>query len=91
MFSQPKIRESLRKYVTVALYCDTVPPDCETKTTPSQNRALRDKTFNSSQLPLYAIVKPKGGGQFETVAVYGEGKINFPNRFARFLEKPLKK
>ena len=91
MFSQPKIRELLKKYVTVALYCDRVPPECDTKTTPSQNRMLRDETFKSSQLPLYAIVKPTGNGKFETVRVYGEGKINYPDQFARFLEKPVKK
>ena len=91
MFSQPKIRESLKKYVTVALYCDRVPPECDTQKTPSDNRRLRDETFKSAQLPLYVIVKPTGGGKFDIVAVYGEGKINFPNRFARFLEKPLKR
>jgi hypothetical protein len=91
VFSQPKIRETLKKYVTVALYCDRIPPECDTKKSPSDNRALRDTTFKSTQLPLYAIVKPTGGGKFEVVKVYGEGKINYPDRFQRFLERPLKK
>jgi hypothetical protein len=91
VFSQPKIRELLKKYVTVELYCDRVPPECDTKTTPSQNRQLRDNKFQSAQLPLYAIVKPTGNGEFAIVATYKEGKINHPNCFVRFLEKPLKK
>jgi len=91
VFSRPDIRALFSEYVLVKLYCDTVPPWYEPTTSGSENERFRDATFHKEQLPLYVIVKPTGGGKFDTVGVYDEGKINFPDKFAEFLRQPLQK
>ncbi len=91
VFPRPDIRALFDKYVLVKLFCDTVPPEYQSTTTGAENQRFRDETFKNAQLPLYVIVKPTGGGKFETVGVYPEGKINFPDQFAEFLRKPLQK
>ncbi len=90
IFPRPDIRELLSQYVLLRLYCDTVPPGFAPNTNGPDNQRFRDEAFKSAQLPLYVIIKPTGG-KFETIAIYPEGKINFPDKFAEFLRQPLKK
>jgi thiol:disulfide interchange protein DsbD len=91
VFPRPDIRALFNEYVLLKLYCDTVPPWYQPTTSGSENERFRDEVFHKEQLPLYAIVKPTGDGMFETIGVYDEGKINFPDKFAEFLRQPLQK
>jgi hypothetical protein len=89
VFSQPAVKEKLGQYVLVRLYTDKVRAGFEQTMTPEQVRAFQQEHFQSAQLPLYAVLRPKGDS-FEVVgAPYAEGKINSPEAFVQFLRKPL--
>lgn len=89
MFSQPRVKNLLDKYVLVQLYTDTVPKKIkQPATSADENRDLLYNRFESAQLPLYVILKPNGKDGQE-LGRYEEGKINDVEGFARFLEKPL--
>ena len=89
MFSQPQIKALFSQYVLLKLFCDTVPPEYEPTTSAAENRQFLQEKYGTAQLPFYAIIKPTGNGKFETIGVYDEGKINFVDKFADFLRKPL--
>jgi hypothetical protein len=89
VFSQPSVKDLLSRYVLVELYTDTVPPKYLPTTSPKENRDFQNTKFNTTQLPLYVILRPSAGGGFETVTSYEEGKINDLEGFSDFLKKPL--
>jgi hypothetical protein len=89
VFSQPSINGLLARYQLVRLYTDKVRAGFDQKMTPAEVRAFQQKHFKTAQLPLYVILRPKGGDAFEIVgAPYGEGKINDVDGFARYLREP---
>ena len=89
MFSKPRFKNLLGQYTLVQLYTDKVPPTYGKTTTAEENKQFQQEHFGTLQLPLYVILKPLGGGKFEEVNRYVEGKINDEDAFAKFLEAPL--
>jgi thiol:disulfide interchange protein DsbD len=89
VFTEPAIRSLLSQYVLVKLYCDQVPPEYQPTTSAAENLDFEQTHFGTAQRPLYVIVRPTGGGKFETVGVYPEAKINSVMSFSEFLKKPL--
>ncbi len=103
VFTQPAVRSLLEKYTLVKLYTDRVPNKyyslqelarlgsgtARQKRDARANRAFQAEKFNDTQLPLYAILQPSGGGAFREIDRYAEGKINDPEGFVRFLQRPL--
>ncbi|HZU34582.1 MAG TPA: cytochrome c biogenesis protein CcdA [Gemmataceae bacterium] len=103
IFPQPTIKKLLAQYDLVKLYTDRVPnefysPDQLAKfgggvkqqiQDALDNLAFQRRTFNTEQLPLYAVLKPKADGSFDIVATYEEGKITSAAKFAQFLSQPL--
>jgi len=85
VFSQPAVKTQLNRHVLLRLYTDKVRAGFDQKMTPEEARAFQQKHFGTAQLPLYVLLKPKGDS-FEVVGKpYGEGKINDPEAFVRFL------
>jgi thiol:disulfide interchange protein len=103
VFTQPAVRSLLEKYTLVKLYTDRVPNKyyslqelaqlgsgtARQKSDARANRNFQAEKFNDTQLPLYAILQPSGGGAFREIDRYAEGKINDPEGFVRFLQRPL--
>jgi hypothetical protein len=89
VFSQPRVKELLSKYVLVQLYTDQVPPGYEPTTSAAENRQFQLDHFKDVRLPLYVIVKPDGNAGWTEVARYEEGKINDVKGFMDFLRRPL--
>jgi thiol:disulfide interchange protein DsbD len=103
VFSRSDIRNLLGRYSLVQLYTDLVPnrlyrPDevaafgsdtSRQKTDAEANRDFENKRFNTSQLPLYLILRPRSDGGYDEIARYDEGKINDVNAFTQFLRQPL--
>lgn len=58
-------------------------------TSAEENLKLLHDKFGTAQLPTYVILKPLGGGKYEEVSRYEEGKINNVKGFLEFLRKPL--
>lgn len=70
VFPLPQVRQGFEKYHLVQLFTDRVPakyfpegalsqkPGLDTETA-DENRAFQSKAFQTAQLPLYAILKPK--------------------------------
>jgi hypothetical protein len=86
VFSKPLIRVLLNEFVGVKLYIDSVPREFQPTTSADENRDLLTDKFGTAQLPLYVILKPLGGGgRYEEIARYDEGKINDVDGFAQFL------
>jgi hypothetical protein len=98
VFPKDEVKAALGKLVRVSLYCDTVPgdyykkePDVEKREDDAEaNKKFQKTVFKSEQLPLYALVKPVGEGEFEVVGVYQEGKITDAKAFADFLSQKSK-
>jgi thiol:disulfide interchange protein DsbD len=98
IFVKADVKNLFMQYVRVQLYTDVI-PEAHYKAAPAEekreqdaeiNQKFQKATFKTEQLPLYAIVKPAGAGQFEVVGVYDEGRINKLDKFVEFLKKPLK-
>ncbi len=89
MFSKRSFKELLGQYVLVRLYTDTIPTPYQADTSTADHRKLEKEQFGTVQLPLYVILKPRGDGDFDTIAIYDEGKINDEEAFAKFLKEPL--
>jgi thiol:disulfide interchange protein len=93
VFSQPRVRQQLERYVIVKLYTDTVPENLfDDDVTKSQqdaeaneNLQFQRERFQDERLPLYVIVEPDGKDGWREVARYDEGKINNAKAFAKFL------
>ncbi len=95
VFVKEEVKDLFKKYVRVQLYTDVI-PEAHYKAAPAEekreqdaevNQKFQKATFKTEQLPLYAIVKPVEGGQFEVVGVYDEGRINKLDKFVEFLGK----
>lgn len=67
------------------------PDDAKRETDAEINLKFQKAIFKTEQLPLYVVVKPVEGGQFEIVGTYDEGRITKLDKFVEFLKKPLKK
>ena len=99
VFPQPKVRELLDKYERVQLFTDWLPAELYT-TDPGErarkaegraNRKFKIDAFGTDQLPLYVILHPAPKDKVKVLAVYDEGKINQPDRFAAWLREGLEK
>jgi thiol:disulfide interchange protein DsbD len=99
VFNKPEVRDLFKQYVRVQLYTDEIPKesyknapaDAKRETDAEANLKFQKAIFDTEQLPLYVVVKPVEGGQFEVVARYDEGRINKLDKFLEFLKKPLAK
>jgi hypothetical protein len=89
VFSKARFKNLLSQYTLVQLHTDKVPPIYPEATTAEENKKFEQERFGTLQLPLYVILKPLGGGKFDEVGRYVEGKINNEDAFAKFLEEPL--
>ncbi|MBI1917007.1 MAG: thioredoxin family protein [Planctomycetes bacterium] len=103
VFPKPEVRELLLKYILVSQYTDLVPDDLypdkvratfhgsttRQKEDAKKNLQFQKDTFDTEQLPLYAIVEPDGKDGFRVVDKYTEGKINNVSAFADFLRRNL--
>ncbi len=93
----PKFRKLFDRYELVSMYTDVVPAEfyinppgnaeCDDEAKKA-NLVFQDRTFGTTQLPLYAIFEPTPTGA-KVVAVYAEGKINDAKAFEEFLQGPL--
>lgn len=99
VFTNPAVKEQLKRFKLVQLYTDWVPEQAFTNP-PSQdqrrsealaNRVFKEAIFETEQLPYYVILEPLITGGVKVVGVYDEGKINDPARFASFLRDALEK
>lgn len=97
VFHRPDIAATLKRYELVQLYTDNVPAHFYSSPVDTAHRwdeggvnsTFQDKVFGSLQLPLYVVLEPQAGGGAKVLAVYDEGLINDPAKFAEFLKKPL--
>jgi hypothetical protein len=97
-FAKEPVREAMQPYVLVMLYADGVPavffkevPSDEVRRAEAvANLELKWKAFVTSQMPLYAIIKPVGENKFEIVAVYDEGRVKNEEMFVKFLHEPFR-
>jgi thiol:disulfide interchange protein DsbD len=88
VFTQDRIKALFAKYVTVRLYLDKTPAGEIQVPDGAGARELEQETFRDDTQPLYAILRPLGGGKFDIIATYG-GLIRDQEQFVRFLEAPL--
>jgi hypothetical protein len=86
VFSQPKIEELFRRYVTVRLHADRVPAGTTQVPDAAGARAFRDDKLKNRALPYYVILEPQGKTLYKT-AVYPDTLIEDVKEFAEFLEK----
>lgn len=84
VFPRPEVVEAFSRLTLLKLYTDTVPAGTNQKPDASGALTLRETTFKSAALPLYAILRP-AGDRFEIVRTYDEGVINDVPRFVEFL------
>jgi thioredoxin-related protein len=97
IFVQPEVKDLFKQYVRVQIYTDKIPADYYVSAPDEDNREkdaepnlkFEKAVFKSEQLPLYVIVKPADGGQFEIVDKYDEGRISKADQFIKFLKTPL--
>jgi thiol:disulfide interchange protein DsbD len=104
VFSRPSVRDLLQNYTLVQLYTDRVPNKlypreerdklgsgtARQQADGKHNREFQAEKFNTTQLPLYVILRPTADG-YQELARYAEGKINDPEAFEQFLRGPLEK
>jgi hypothetical protein len=86
VFSQPKIEELFRRYVTVRLHADRVPAGTTQVPDPAGARAFRDEKLKNNALPYYVVLQPEGKTLYKT-AFYPNPLIKDVKEFADFLEK----
>lgn len=99
VFPKPGIADDLQKFERVQMYTDWVPeaafaaaPDKATRRREAvANRDFQQEVFKDIALPLYAVLVPQKDGKLKLIAKYDEGKINEPEKFARFLKDALEK
>jgi thiol:disulfide interchange protein DsbD len=99
VFSKAEIQKLFKPYILVRLYCDTVPTKyyaAEDRAAAEAGRRKTDATlnadfekaiFNTSELPLYAILEPLPDGRIKVLHQYG-GLIRSDAEFAEFLKQP---
>jgi thioredoxin-related protein len=99
VFVKPEVKDLFKQFVRVQLYTDEVPKssykaapdDAKREVDAEVNQKFQKTVFKTEQLPLYAIIKPAEGGQFEIVGAYDEGRITKVDKFLEFLKTPLSK
>jgi thiol:disulfide interchange protein DsbD len=69
IFTLPRVREEMAKYVRVQLYTDNVPDPklsfAESQRQGKRNLDLENGTFGDITLPLYAVIQPAADAPFE--------------------------
>ena len=98
-FSLPQVKDEFAKYVLLKLYTDTIPLEyyskeqlIDTKKTIEDRQSddveahkkFQKTRFDTTQLPLYAIIEPVGD-DFKVVAKYPLAVIRNAGDFAAFL------
>jgi thiol:disulfide interchange protein DsbD len=96
VFPQAKVNEQLQEFERVQLYTDEVPADLyatapgrETREAEAtRNDDFKYNVFKDQRLPLYAVLvpTPTTDGKVKVLGVYPEGKINSPDKFAKWLK-----
>jgi hypothetical protein len=86
VFSRKEVKEALSKHVLLRLYADRVPAGTTQVPDAAGTVELRLQKFNTSALPLYALVRPNGDG-FEIVRTDEQGLISDVPAFVRFLSE----
>lgn len=100
-FSLPNVKAEFAKYTLLKLYTDTVPLEYYTSDQiKDTKKAIEDRQtddaeahkqfqktrFDTSQLPLYAIIEPVGD-DFKVIATYPLAVIREESDFVAFLQK----
>ncbi len=99
IFTRQDVKKCFKQYILLSLYCDSIPQNYYTKAVDedrrdddaAENLKLEKKVFQTEVLPLYAIVKPVQGDQFEVIQVHDQGRIKNVEAFLKFLTAPLDK
>jgi thiol:disulfide interchange protein len=98
IFSQPKIKDLLKKFRLVQMYTDEVPEQFfesppgiqKQEQDAAANLKFQKDVFRTEQLPLYVLLRPEPGSRGASVrilGIYDEGKINRVENFEEFLKK----
>jgi thiol-disulfide isomerase/thioredoxin len=77
MFPRPEVNAALKNFVLVDLYTDGEDKDSE------QNRQLEQSKFQTTQIPLYALMDPDGN----VIAAFTKGLTRDTGEFLAFLQK----
>jgi len=85
VFPRPEVEAAFGQHVLLKLYTDFTPEGLEQKPDAQGAMQLRNERFETSALPLYALVRPTNDG-FEIVGKYEEGLINDVPGFVQFLK-----
>jgi hypothetical protein len=88
VFSQLKVEEEFKKFVTVRLHTDKVPARVDQVPDAEGAQQFRDVKFKNYALPYYVVVRVKGK-TLEKLGFYDKGVINDSSEFIRFLESTL--
>jgi hypothetical protein len=87
VFSQTKIEDLFRRFVTVRLYTDRVPDGTTQVPDALGAREFRDDKLKNTALPYYVVLQPQGKTLYKT-AVYPNPLIPSDGKeFSDFLEK----
>jgi hypothetical protein len=89
VFSKPQIEELFKRFVTVRLYTDRLPPNIAQVPDALGSKDFRTDKLKNAALPYYVVLKPKGN-TLEKIAAYDQGLIGSEGEFADFLKKALK-
>jgi thiol:disulfide interchange protein DsbD len=89
-FRRPEVKEAFARHVLLKLYTDTVPAGIDQNPNAAEAVQLRNQTFQSGALPLYALLRPTENGKFEIVGRFGDddnGLIEDVPAFVKFLTR----
>lgn len=89
-FRRPEVKEAFANHVLLKLYTDTVPAGIDQSPNAAEAVQLRNQTFQSGALPLYALLRPTENGKFEIVDRFGDddnGLIEDVPAFVKFLTR----
>lgn len=90
VFPRPEVQQAFAKHVLLKLYTDTVPAGLDQSPSAAEAVQLRNRTFQSGALPLYALLRPTEGDKFEIVGRFGDddnGLIEDVPAFVKFLTR----
>jgi hypothetical protein len=88
VFSQPKVEDQFKKFVTVRLHADRVPAGVDQVPDAAGAAAFRNEKFKNYALPYYVIIRPRGK-TLERLWYSKQSLIENPDEFAKKLEKVL--
>src|SRR5699024_7260046 len=85
VFTRPEVDAAFAPHVLLKLYTDFVPEGVDQKPDAAGALQLRNQRFETSALPLYALVRPTGDG-YEILRKDEQGLISDVPGFVEFLK-----